>query len=618
MGQTRSRGSMAEIPACPVDTEWGVVCNTHPLLLAVWQRNVQGVAAAVAAMSPDDPQLRSAVSTNHRGFTALHVAAIHGREEIVNALLTAVSAKLNCDPSQSVPSSDAGSVDVSEESQQNPNGCGSTKILREFVNRPCGENHTALMYATYMHYPAVVECLVKLWGADPLWDRTCLQTTEPTKVPPSELPRVSMPHSNSRYSALHVAAYRGSVAAIDAILTHSSPQRRILAVTATDGMGFTPLLIACVEKKLDCVKNLLDQKWGEEVVNRACGEVRLAAISSGPIAPLYYCARYIIDDNEVLHLLCELGAINGLIDSIVWNISNARFDILIKHRHLAKVINELSSDNTTVLYAATTHNLSDQALKLMTLGADPNISGTRQDSRGTDSCFHTPLTAAFMSKQLKLAVVMMQNGAKFPENFSYLCAKDDPTFLTTNEVIQAHLEALDKYFNLLPTVQSVSMFYRQSIQCRDLSDTLLDGDTILPKLWNSTVGVMGVLYYLDVRTIGRLQQVSRIWYNIGCASRLWKQVLMNTSAKWMNKRQTQLRRMIAALSDTESVHSVNWKNFAFLWISRHQCIVCHKVYHPYDSSSCNTSENHLISRAEPELDDIIPEEWKPTYDTVRH
>eukprot|EP01106_Pelomyxa_sp_JSP_P011130 TRINITY_DN2923_c0_g1_i1.p1 TRINITY_DN2923_c0_g1~~TRINITY_DN2923_c0_g1_i1.p1 ORF type:complete len:203 (-),score=42.85 TRINITY_DN2923_c0_g1_i1:145-699(-) len=121
-----------------------------------------------------------------------------------------------------------------------------------------------------------------------------------------------------------------------------------------------------------------------------------------------------------------------------------------------------------------------------------------------------------------------------------------------------------------------------------------------------------VLSFLNVTCLGRMQQLSRMWYKIGRANALWKCALNQQSlqTRWPQCNREKLKRQMRRLDKDE----IKWKHICFFWMATRQCRVCGVLYKQYQvvpTYRCKGGGKHVSTLP----DVVIIGEHNPESDT---
>ncbi|KAH3756362.1 hypothetical protein Pelo_11857 [Pelomyxa schiedti] len=109
-------------------------------------------------------------------------------------------------------------------------------------------------------------------------------------------------------------------------------------------------------------------------------------------------------------------------------------------------------------------------------------------------------------------------------------------------------------------------------------------DSITSMLVQYQAETARVLGFLDIQSLGRIQQTSRFWYHVGRSNSSWKQVLLNNSTTWSENARSIFKHYMSELNDNDE--EIKWKHVCFVWVSRNICKWCGKIFRNCDGIKC--------------------------------
>ncbi|KAH3763767.1 hypothetical protein Pelo_4389 [Pelomyxa schiedti] len=522
--------------------------------------------------------------TGNQELSVVHVCASLGHLEEMNAVLEAWAERA----AAAKPSCGTPNVDVGDDDPQSDGGNVGTVIckrgeitagnygvegVRWLVDGVSGKHSmTGLMMAVREGHGNVVECLVKKWKAGVMH---CCDAMG----------------KHMGYSALHMCVEVEDTVSTETILSAcSESQREALLVLGAEGALGTSLDLACRSQKLEFVRLLANPRWGAGAIEAMDQTYPINTQCNAPL--------------EIFEHLCSVFS-NGLEDAFVAGYKE-RQQVILKHPGFPAVINclTLNEPHTTALFTAVVSGEQEMVSSLLSLGASPNVVCEKlENSPGIDQLKHNlkfeidissiPLTAmvfALITDQKSLVQEMAEHGGSLPPEFCEKWSQGDPLFSLQTYLDgswEEHLQANKKYSRSLPFPEEHWELY-SSMRISDsilfnAADISVDDPSITSMIGQYNTEIRGVLELLDVQSLGRIQQTSRIWYNVGRSNALWQCALLNTCEKWKAGARAKLHTMHGPLSEDSKV---KWKHVCFFWLSRCLCRRCHCYYRICDDTHC--------------------------------
>ncbi|KAH3767132.1 hypothetical protein Pelo_1008 [Pelomyxa schiedti] len=542
-------------------------------------------ASKLAAATPVGQECSTSWSrwnnTHKTSLSVLHVCALLGHVDVMGAILGAWAQRAPpASSSPSLPQSPPlrpldGLVTDPRRDGEEPGGEmenageGTQRARAErvqwLVDGTGSGNCTALVYAVQEGNIGAAECLLREWVADPsvLCD------------PNSGNPFVILPKvpGTDRLSVLHLAAFHNNYEMAELILSCSHGRKLDTLMNSPGDGKLRALDVAIYCGHIEVVRLILDPRWGTKPKK----------------SPLLFCSR-ISDRAEILSILCQHYT-KGLCDAFISCLSNPSYwKVLMAHPNLSQCINIHSKDGATPLFAATVREYPDIALKLLDLGADPNIScrGLTPYWCTFEENLRTPIVMAVGTNQQSLVREMARHGGILQEEFCHLWGKGDPLFSLASYLDGSwaeHIRAQTAYESELPPAPGP---HTQLLLSLSLSEavptaTIENDPSIMSLLIHFTPEMTGVLEFLDIKSLGRIQQTSRFWYHFGRTNSLWKSALLNTSRSWDTEQQSHVQWQVLHL-DT----NIKWKHACFYWMAKNLCKGCNLMYRNYHPGTCGT------------------------------
>ncbi|KAH3760783.1 purine-nucleoside phosphorylase [Pelomyxa schiedti] len=408
------------------------------------------------------------------------------------------------------------------------------------------------------------------------------------------------------FTVLHLCAEMRRIDCAEVILAacRSDSQRAELAgFQADEGVG-TALDVALESDYLDFVRMITNPKWGPAVL-KAMDER----------APL---RRHCKKMPEVFSCLCEVGFSKGLQDAFVHGSKHNR-DFILDHKEFPQHINVLTEKkpHTTCLFVTVLKRKKRLALKLLSLGADPNTlcraAHELRHSLALPKSVITPLVLAVGTNQRRLAQEMSQCGGELPSHFCHIWGKGDSmfslgTFLDGSW--EEHSKAKEDYEDSLPTQSEHWELYKPLSFPHTLHPSqIVTGLSITSFMVQFNNEMSRVLELLDIRSLGRLQQTSRFWYGAAQSNSTWKLALLNTSVSWHRKVQ---KKLLLGVEILEQDTTTKWKNVGFFWLSKCFCTRCHTFYQNREGTKCNSWIQRDMSNKQTKADDYWQERLDPS------
>ncbi|KAH3743142.1 hypothetical protein Pelo_15450 [Pelomyxa schiedti] len=467
-------------------------------------------------------------------------------------------------------------------------GAESRAAVQALVDGPCTFDFwagaTPLAVAARERHRAVARCLAEKYRADPR-------------------PRFEFGNAVTEVStALNMSLYRGQPEVTEAILAAcGADDAARISLLRGEGCGLRPLNIALHHQdspdEIEQVRVLTDSaKWGAAA---------MAALDKDwPIAE--YCKQEEARP-EILRHLCSV--FSGGLGLALLNATSTRFrhferaeaqQILVDHPAFLPWVNEESypGKNKTPLLLATIIKNQPVALKLLSLGANPNAP-CEYDMGNYDSQAKTPMILAVIFNQKELVDAMAKRGGllpsksdffwkrfpdkEYPHIAGYLDLYQSQTVKVLSVEKYSALESIDKLRGSMP-VMDFSGVPPSDPESGMVSAAKIEmDDTITSLLAQYQAETAEVLGYLDIQSLGRIQQTSRFWYHVGRSNSSWQHAFMNSSAAWPHSTRVLLRRYLHILKAEEEV---KWKHVCFFWASRNLCQHCVKPFRVCDGTDC--------------------------------
>ncbi|KAH3762018.1 hypothetical protein Pelo_6128 [Pelomyxa schiedti] len=277
-------------------------------------------------------------------------------------------------------------------------------------------------------------------------------------------------------------------------------------------------------------------------------------------------------------------------------------DIILDQPGFVACVNEVSynTNKTTPLFLATLRKNMGAVLKLLSLGANPNTSCEYQirdyEPYGNAK---TPMILAVLLNQKEMVEAMAKHGGllpvkgeyfwtrfpadKYPHIAGYLDLYESVAVVRVSVKDYSALDSIDKLRGSMPETD----FPETSPNVPE-SETVLDAnididDTILSLLVQYKAESAEVLGYLDIQSLGRIQQTSRFWYHVGRSNSCWKRAFMNSSVHWSPSTVELSNKYLRYL---EADKEVKWKHVCFFWASRNLCAKCGKRFRIRERTDC--------------------------------
>ncbi|KAH3766561.1 hypothetical protein Pelo_1570, partial [Pelomyxa schiedti] len=480
-----------------------------------------------------------------RDINVVHMCAALGHLEEMDMVLDYWSAIMVSQYMSAVAAGGGGGGALSASSQGSSDPVEAAKGLVNSITRNTLE-FTPLMYAIYEGHYGVVECLMNKWRADP----ALLCGNELFK----------------RFTALHLCAKFNRPECAEVVLAASTEYTRLVMIK-TDykkAKTGTPLEVALGSGNLRVARVFTDTKWGTQLMR--------AMEKRDPIRKYWTRTRNL----KTLPFLCQTFT-RGLEDAFVHEHSRY-WPIIMQNPGFTRVINYVSLrvPRLTPLFAATMQGEEETAIKLLSMGADPNIS-----------C-KVP-TVVRNSKNLVCA--MRKQSGVLPADFIQLWS--EPDFIFDIEAFldgswENHSGMRQEYKAALPhTRVHRKMYISKFLLDSDLTQGIQIDTNITSLMIRYQAAITGVLELVNIQALGRLQQTSQFWYHAASINSLWKFALMNTSRTWPEFARNKLSLCIDLL-DKHS--STQWKHVGFFWLARNRCHYCRVRYRHCDDK--NASDTH--------------------------
>ncbi|KAH3732019.1 hypothetical protein Pelo_17152 [Pelomyxa schiedti] len=489
-------------------------------------------------------------------YTVVHVCAVLGHVEEMDAVLEAWV------PRGTISGTVAGKhCTVAAADYMVNYGVGSSK-------------RTPLMLAVANGHGEVVRRLMGRWGAagvggvnlmGPMWSY-CFS------------PEINI-------NILHLAVSCAVVDCVDAIMSGVDEAVR-LKLVGMEVLHRTPLELALYEYPhrqvyRQMVKMLANPKWGESVIQ--------AMDSRWPILYFVRSANekyWPAHSEEVLNHLC--GVFSRGLAAAYFHAPKKCRALITKHPKFVQSIDEISpKTGDTVLYKATIKGDTESALEALSFGADPNI----QCRRNPTWCdfpeeLRTPIVMAVASEQKEVVKEMARHGGVLPLAFCNRIADSafsleayiDGTWdkhIATIQTFRKSLPAVKWNYELrgstpfdLPPIHSQTEFAPGAETQFDMTQMMVQYNT----------EITGVMEFLDIQSLSRVQQTSRFWYQCGRTNSLWKRALFNSSREWSGTVRHKVNKCLELLPEA----TTKWKHVCFFWAAKNQCTECHEVYRNCD------------------------------------
>ncbi|KAH3760780.1 hypothetical protein Pelo_7388 [Pelomyxa schiedti] len=466
----------------------------------------------------------------------------------------------------------------------------------------CG--YTPLIIAVRNGHTDIVECLLTEWHADTMH---CYKGRGAGHF--------------FNFNVLHLCAQDNQYKCADLILSSCDTSMKISLLQGLDGgsncytdvmtgppkCGKTPLETAIIGSRLDTIMAIANPKW-EQLVLSAMEErkpLKLAVTSAS--------------GEPILEYLCSVFS-EGLVELLVTAPDRYR-TILLEHPKLSGVVNQqvpFPGGTLTLLYFAVSKKSLDMVIKLLGLGADPNVFCTlsmewyceqfgtmipRVFPRGS-----RPMTLAVVTDQRDMVREMARCGGILTPEFCRDWSNNDPVFSLASYLDgswEEHLKSLSVYKASLPVSPCSELCASMPLWSDYLvpAAEFIVSESITSMMIQYKAEITGVLELLDIKSLGRIQQTSKFWYQMGRSNSLWKRALLNSGMKWEKKIQDQFI-LSTRLLDSDST---KWKNAAFFWVARNICSACRQTYRRCDSSYCRNTHNrkHVPKHVYKELDQFL-------------
>ncbi|KAH3731408.1 hypothetical protein Pelo_17762 [Pelomyxa schiedti] len=440
-------------------------------------------------------------------------------------------------------------------------------VMKWLVNSVSSDHFTPLIIAVRNGHTDIVECLLTEWHADTMY---CDQ-------------RSGEDHFFN-CNVLHFCAQNNQYKCADLILSSCDTSIKLSLLQCLGvrkGLyeyGKTPLEIAILSdgwdvpgSQLKTIMAIANPKWEQPV---------LSAMEKRK--PLKFAFARLSHGEQILEYLCSVFS-EGLGEALIIARSRHR-RFLLNHPKLPGVINQqvqFHDGTLTPLYFSVAKGSLKMVIQLLTVGADPNvvcehnvcwalIHQLHYDDRGD-----RPMTLAVATNQKDMVREMARCGGILTPEFCRDWSNNDPVFSLAsylNGSWEEHLKSLSTYKASLPVTP-------RSKLCASMP---LVNESITSMMIQYKAEITGVLELLDIESLGRIQQTSKFWYQMGRANSLWKSALLNTSMKWGRKFRNQLILSTRLLDDG----STKWKHAAFFWMARNVCLKCGYKYRRCETTYC--------------------------------
>ncbi|KAH3760782.1 hypothetical protein Pelo_7390 [Pelomyxa schiedti] len=493
----------------------------------------------------------------------------------------------NCSSRESGSGESQSQTGEEENKKKSNRQAEEVKWLVNAVSRKQG--FTGLMMAAKEDQWEVAICLMDRWKADIM---VCCQYSQ----------------DYNGYTVLHICAAKNDSAGASEILSRCNELQRaeLVGIVGNEGVG-TVLDLALSSGSMGFAEMLTHPRWGPGVV--------IALDAKAPIRRHRNAPEY------VFHWLCSVFS-NGLEDAFVYGRRNYR-ETILQHPEFPSVLNRFTEckPHTTPLFAVAVSGEKELVNRLLSLGASPNtvcekwpewedgrdlpIGQLRQGGINISKIILTPMVIALITDRKQIVQAMSNHGGVLPPEFCQDWSRGDPHFSVATYLDgswQEHVLANISYTQTLPFPEEHTEL------CASLSfgdDKLVTAkipinESITMMMARYNTEISGVLDFLDIQALGRIQQTSRIWYHAGRSNSLWKWALLNTSATWNQATKTKLYRMITTLDQEPTT---KWKRVCFFWLSRCFCCRCAQYYRSCEEVVCVASQ-HRPRAVSPQLQSI--------------
>ncbi|KAH3732195.1 hypothetical protein Pelo_16973 [Pelomyxa schiedti] len=529
-----------------------------PLWARLMRACVKGDVAKIRAAAESVPvgqerQVAARESSHLRNQNVIHVCTHLGHMEGMNAILNTWASRT-------------------------PYNTMATKAdsMKWLVDEVSSDNFTPLIIAVRNGHTDIVECLLTEWHADTMY---CDKAR-------------GVDFFN--FNVLHFCAQNNQYKCADLILSSCDTSMRLSLLQCLGNRhgeyGKTPLEIAILNSdgwhfhrsQLKTVMAIANPKWEQPVLSAMEKRKPLKFAASSSHA------------EQILEYLCSVFS-EGLGKALIIARSHHR-RILLKHPKIPGVINQqvkFHDGTLTPLYFSVVKGSLKMVIQLLTVGADPNvvcnhnvgwtlIHQLHYDDRGD-----RPMTLAVATNQKDMVREMARCGGILTPEFCRDWSNNDPVFSLESYLDgswEAHLKSLAVYQASLPKTPRSEL-----CASMPLSDSLVPeaaefivNASITSMMIQYTAEITGVLELLDIKSLGRIQQTSKFWYQMGRSNSLWKSALLNTSMKWGRKFRDQLILSTRLLDDG----STKWKHAAFFWVAQNVCLKCNQTYRRCDTTYC--------------------------------
>ncbi|KAH3763435.1 hypothetical protein Pelo_4769 [Pelomyxa schiedti] len=414
-----------------------------------------------------------------------------------------------------------------------------------------------------------------------------------------------------KVTALHLCVQKQLLELIDPILQSVGDlKRRVDLLGMSDGTVTSPLGVAMRSNNMELMRLLVNEKWGGTQFIEALDD------QQQPIAVYCGCEEARPD---VLQFLCHLfhkGLGRAFVNATQyprWSATNRELlDILVNHPNFPDCIKSESTPERapTPLFVAILRNHQDLALKFLSLGANPNAPCTHQLGNYRDE--FTPMILAVILNRSELVTEMVKLGGVLPSEECDIWKHHKGS---EYDHIHGYLELFRHRTGVNPslsvvdysTVASSTDMLRASMPVMKFEKLTPNGVSETPQMVSAFVGIddaitanaalykaetAGVLTFLDIQSLGRIQRTSRFWYHVGRSNSCWMQALLNSSVTWQDATKMVLRHFLS-LMEIES-DQTKWKHVSFVWMSRNYCTGCGHAYRCCDGTQCTENRPRLM------------------------
>ncbi|KAH3758598.1 hypothetical protein Pelo_9605 [Pelomyxa schiedti] len=505
-------------------------------------------AAAESVPVGDERQVAARESSHLREYNVIHVCAHLGHLAEMNVILNTWASR---PPYNTMMKADA---------------------MKWLVDEVSSDGYTSLTIAVRNRYTDIAECLVTEWHADTMY---CSKGTDEGAF--------------CNWNVLHFCAAYNQYKCADLILSSCDTSMKISLLQCLGGGGsHTPLETAiqtsyCVET----VMAIANPKWGQPV---------LSAMEERK--PLLFAAMAQSDSS--FEYLCSVFS-EGLIEILVTARSRFRRKLLDypKFSSIANQPFQLHGGTVTPLYFAVAKGSINMVIKLLALGADPNVVcalGVEwfceqfKPYRAFDlyPWGSSPMTLAVATLRKDMVQEMARCGGILTPKFCRRWSKYDPAFSLASYLDgswEEHLERLSDHCSELHASMPLLSYSLVPVE-------FIVSESITSMMIQYKAEITGVLELLDIKSLGRIQRTSKFWYQMGRSNSLWKSALLNSSMKWERKIRDQLI-LSTQLLDNDST---KWKHAAFFWVARNLCVKCGHKYRQCDAFHCRSHNRKHVPR----------------------